>query len=319
MASQRPPSCRIRLVARAAALAVSAICMSAHAVVIDSTSSDFSLVRSAPADDPGWSRVGKVGTGDGSGVYLGQGWVLTAAHVGAHDFTLHGQTYAAKANSGHRLTNGDGSLTDLLVYELLSTPALGDVRISAARPAANSWVTMIGFGVEQQPGIRLWNSSWNEVTSPGAASFYGYGLGGSYTKQWGANFILPSSTQSPNLNVLANSGFGSVSSFATRFIDSGVNSTLAQAVPGDSGGAVFFKNGSLWELAGIMHATTQYVGQNKWTTVAYGQDTYIADLSVYRDQIVTITAVPEPGTAILALIGTGVMGLATLRRRRPER
>lgn len=301
-----------------AALVLAATSMPAAAVVIDSSSSDFSLVRSAPTDDPGWNRVGKVGTSDGSGVYLGKGWVLTAAHVGAHAFTLDGQTYAAKANSSHRLTNAGGSLTDLLVYELESTPALGDIRISAARPAANSWVTMIGFGVEQQPGITFWNSSWNEVSSPSGASFYGYGLGGSYAKQWGANLILPYSVQDPNLNVPANSGFGPVSSFVTRFYDSGVNSTLAQAVPGDSGGAVFYKNGSLWELAGIMHATSEYSGQNRWTTVAYGQDTYIADLSVYRDQIVTITAVPEPGAGFLGVTGVSVLACAAVWRRRSE-
>lgn len=91
------------------------------------------------------------------------------------------------------------------------------------------------------------------------------------------------------------------------FWDTGENSTYAQAVPGDSGGAVFYKNGTLWELAGIMHATSEYADQDTSARVAYGQYTFIADLSVYRDQIVTITAVPEPGTVGLAIaaVATG--------------
>jgi hypothetical protein len=299
---------------RLAALGLAVVlgCMGAVAsgVVIDSTNPDYSIVRSAPADDPGWNRVGKVGSGAGSGVYLGQGWVLTASHVGAGDFTVDGQTYLAKQGSLERLKNADDSWADLIVYELQTSPNLGDVRISSTRPTASSLVTMIGYGLEQQPDIVFWDSAWGVLPSPSGASRYGYAIGGDYTKQWGENAVLAGSGS-------VDSGFGAVSSFATQFVDAGVNSTYAQAVPGDSGGAVFYKNGSLWELAGIMHATSNYPGQNKWATVAYGQDTYIADLSVYRDQIVAITAVPEPGTVGLAVAAaaTGILGRGLRRRR----
>lgn len=300
-------------------LAVVLGCMGsvANGVAIDSTNPDYSFVRSAPADDPGWNRVGKVGTGAGSGVYLGQGWVLTASHVGAGDFTVNGQTYLAKQGSLERLKNADDSLTDLIVYELQTSPTLGDVRISSTRPTASSLVTMIGYGLEQQPEMLFWDATWGVLPSPSGASYYGYALGGDYTKQWGENVLLPFSAQQPNENGLVDSGSGAVSSFATQFVDAGVDSTYAQAVPGDSGGAVFYKNGSLWELAGIMHATSTRPGQNKWATVAYGQYTYIADLSVYRDQIVTITAVPEPGTVGLAVaaVATGILGRGLRRRK----
>jgi hypothetical protein len=289
----------------------------AHGVVIDSTNPDYSFVRSAPPDDPGWNRVGKVGTGPGSGVYLGQGWVLTAFHVGAHDFTIGGQAYAAIPQSGQRLKNPDNTDTDLLLYELQSSPMLGDIRISSLRPNASSWVKMIGYGLEQQPDMMFWNATWSVLPSPSGASYYGYQIGGDYTKQWGDNVLLSFSSQQPNQNLLVNSGSGVVSSFVTEFWDAGVNSTYGQAVPGDSGGAVFYKNGSLWELAGIMHATSTLPGQDKWATAAYGQRTYIADLSVYRDQIVAITAVPEPGTVGLAVAAaaTGILGRGLRRRR----
>ncbi len=301
-------------------LAVVLSCMGsvASGVVIDSTNPDYSIVRSAPADDPGWNRVGKVGTGPGSGVYLGQGWVLTAAHVGVHDFTIDGQTYAATPLSGQRLKNPDNTDTDLLLYELQSSPMLGDIRISSMRPNASSWVTMIGYGLEQQPDMMFWNATWSALPSSSGASYYGYEIGDDYTKQWGENVLLSYSSQQPNQNLLVDGDNGAVSSFVTRFWDAGVNSSYAQAVPGDSGGAVFYKNGSLWELAGIMHATSSaHPSQDKWTTVAYGQYTYIADLSVYRDQIVAITAVPEPGTVGLAVAAaaTGILGRGLRRRR----
>jgi hypothetical protein len=294
-------------------LAVVLGCMSsvASGVVIDSTNPDYSFVQSAPPDDPGWNRVGKVGTGPGSGVYLGQGWVLTASHVGAGDFTVNGQTYLAKQGSLERLKNADDSLADLIVYELQTSPNLGDVRISSSRPTASSWVTMIGYGLEQQSDMMFWDAAWGVLPSPSGASYSGYQLGADYTKQWGENFVLAG-------NGVINIGFGDVASYATRFWDDVGNTTFAQAVPGDSGGAVFYKNGSLWELAGIMHATSSaHPNQDKWTTVAYGQYTFIADLSVYRSQIVTITAVPEPGTVglVVAAVATGIVGRGLRRRR----
>jgi hypothetical protein len=282
----------------------------ASGVVIDSTNPDYSIVRSAPADDPGWNRVGKVGTGPGSGVYLGQGWVLTAAHVGDGDFTVNGQTYLAKAGTKERLKNADDSWTDLIVYELQSSPNLGDVRMSSSRPGDYSVVTMIGYGLEQQHSMRYWDVNWATMPSSTGAAYRGYSLGSAWTKQWGENFLLPGTST-------RNSGSGDVSSFETRFWDDVDNTTFAQAVAGDSGGAVFYKNGSLWELAGIMHATSTYPSQDKWATVAYGQYTYIADLSEYRDQIVAITAVPEPGTVGLAVAAaaTGILGRGLRRRR----
>ena len=61
----------------------------------------------APADDPGWANVGVLGIGNG--VYLGDRWVLTAAHVGAGEIVLAGTTYAAEDGSAVQLTNAVAS------------------------------------------------------------------------------------------------------------------------------------------------------------------------------------------------------------------
>ena len=62
-----------------------------------------------------------------------------------------------------------------------------------------------------------------------------------------------------------------------------------QAAIGDSGGAAFIKNGSDWELAGILYAVEVFNDQPDLPVVLnsaiYENRTFSADLSSYRDQI----------------------------------
>ena len=47
----------------------------------------------APADDPGWNRIGRCGStiSGNSGIYMGSGWVLTANHgASKSSFTVDG-------------------------------------------------------------------------------------------------------------------------------------------------------------------------------------------------------------------------------------
>ena len=58
----------------------------------------------------------------------------------------------------------------------------------------------------------------------------------------------------------------------------------AQAVAGDFGGAVFAKHGGQWQLAGIMVAAEGYSGQpSPELTAVFGNETFMADLSYYRN------------------------------------
>ena len=103
----------------------------AAAVIIDS--GDGTGNTSAPSPDPGWSNVGLRGTW--GAVYLGDGWVLTANHVGVGTVELDGTSYPHLPSLVTQIKNGDGSTADLLVFGLASPhPPLPAV---PARPAAS--------------------------------------------------------------------------------------------------------------------------------------------------------------------------------------
>lgn len=307
-----------RLRAPAAALAALVMATIANgprpvpAVVIQTPSGTDNT--SAPTDDPGWANVGVLGIG--SGVYLGDGWVLTAAHVGGGSIVLNGGTYAMLAGSGTTLTNagepGKTASTDLYMFQLASTPVgLGSVTIAATSSGSGAAVTMIGAGrdrgaytewyVNTNTGTNPW--TWTEVPSGGNA--FGFKTLDSRTMRWGTNTIAAT-------GAWANDGVGDINMLYTGFNFPQDYSSEAQAAYGDSGGAVFHKNGSNWELTGLMLMVAGYSGQpNPAANAVFGNKTYAADLSFYRPQIMAI--VPEPSA--LALVAAGVAVLVAVRRR----
>jgi hypothetical protein len=85
------------------------------------------LNHRAPADDPGWANVGVCNRW--TAVYLGRGWVLTAAHVGVSNITLEGTKYAADIKSRKRVLNPDETETDLMLFRIDPVPSLNSCRI----------------------------------------------------------------------------------------------------------------------------------------------------------------------------------------------
>src|SRR2546426_10430498 len=86
---------------------------------------------SNPNDGSPWANVGSVN--GASGIYIGNGWVLTASHVGAGTITFDIGTFAADGQT-IRLTDNDSS-TDLLLFHLTLTPNLSALTLSASTPA----------------------------------------------------------------------------------------------------------------------------------------------------------------------------------------
>src|SRR5262249_11382097 len=136
--------------------------------------------------------------------------------------------------------------------------------------------------------------TWTESAS---GNFHGYktGVGG---KAWGTNRLA--SPSDPNYQGVFKNTLSSttavmpfktgdqvtrdVISMLTSFDQQGQNGALpqeTQGVSGDSGGAVFYKNGSQWQLAGIVNSTLIYSGQATLYGV-YGDATTFSDLSYYN-------------------------------------
>lgn len=240
-----------------------------------------------------WDYVGALG--DGSGVYLGNGYVLTGNHVtNFSTFNLNGTNYSR--NLGEpvvRLKNPDNSNADLKIFQINGDPGLSLLPITTDTAAISDPLIMIGTG----------RGRGSAETSVGTG-LLGYEWAGTNQREktWANNDIheLTSLIDSNNTHM-----------FSTRF-ERNINGD-GQATQWDSGGGAFRVNVDLnqWELIGVPLSIAAFEGQDA-ETAAYGNLTYIADLTVYRDQIVAL--VPEPASGALLISGIALI-LARRRRR----
>jgi hypothetical protein len=260
-------------------------------VIIDSENGSGNT--SAPSPDPGWDHVGVLG--GLTAIYLGEGAILTANHVGTGSVTLGGVPYDFVPGSKVRLDNGDGTFADLALFAIYPEPPLGTLPIAAVLPPIGTQIILIGKGRNRGAA-----TSWDPNGPPPPGPLGGYEWAGSTALRWGSNFV---EEHTPD-RVFDTEVFGS------RFDEAG-SAHEGQATNGDSGGAAFAWNGSGYDLAGIMTATADYVGQPANTSL-YTQLTYAANLAFYRTQIESLIALPEPRGAVWA----GVALLAVLARRR---
>lgn len=296
-------------------------------VVYDDVASSSTYTTSSESI---WDYVGTVN--GASGVYLGEYngtyWVVTAAHVGAGNIVLNGVSYSYVADSAIRITNGDGSAADLVVYQISSAPALSSLTISSSTPTDGASVTMIGYGRSIiSSGLQYWQVTdsgagytWTSSPGPGGANAQGYWVGAPKVKRWGNNTIEGTSLTSGGVTVTTyNTGWGDTYFFYTDF---DAVTGEGQGSEGDSGGGVFYYNSATgtWELAGIMGAVGTFQNQPSDTgtaTVVVGNVTYVVDLSVYRDAIfeaISNSVIPEPA-GVAAIAGLAVLWTAARRRR----
>jgi len=293
---------------------VSLLSPRAGAVVINSASGIGNT--NAPGDDPGWANMGLIN--GASGIYLGSGWVLTAAHVGLGNISFGGISYNPVTNSLVTLTNttvGRRTNADLVMFQLASQPAgLGSLTLASTAPTLGESMTMIGAG-RNRGDFTEWDvnttvSPWTWAVTNSGGNFVGYQTTASSAMRWGTNTI---STNDFWVTVPVGT-LRDVRSFATTF-DIIAGSDEAQAVLGDSGGAVFFKRDSAWELGGMIFTVRGFSGQpDVALTPVDGNETFSADLSYYAPQIMSL--VPEPSTYALLALSATAFGLVVIRRRR---
>ena len=257
----------------------------------------------------------------GSGVYLGNNWVLSAWHLcdgcTSGTFTLPNTgVHNLISSSITRLANPTGlgltSDTDLVMFRIDGTPELSALNITTSTAAIGTDVTLIGRGFQRDTATTEWNtasSSWTELPpdpdgNP-ANNVTGYKVGGTKPMLWGTNKIENDephfSEGDTGHDVIVNSEFGDVLSLIADFdIVSGGLTHESQAVPGDSGGGVFDITAN--ELVGIMHVQTELPNQVPHAAVN-GNLTALANLFHYENQITTLRAIPEPNTLILLVFG----------------
>lgn len=224
-----------------------------------------------PSADPGFDNVGVV---DGlSGVYVGNGWVLTANHVGEKPIQLQGVIYDPVPGSRVRFQNPDLSFADLMVFKLLGpNPPLPALAITDSPPALNTLITIIGNGRN-----RGTDTTWMGID--------GWNWGTGTTLRWGTNKIS-------QLNTIV---FGT-QSFWIVFDDLNPGQAAGQdeadLVTGDSGGAAFTGSGASAELIGILFARAPFENQPANTSL-FGNGGIIANLFAYRSAILAVIDQPD--------------------------
>ena len=274
-------------------------------------------------------------------VYLGDGWALSAFHVGpqtvdppevqtlALEFStgsfnlIKGQNFTVRNPAGSGLTE----FTDLRLVRLNGDPGLPSIfdanpqftiasqPVTTSTPLSQREVLFVGRGPTRNANQTHWNVTtvggddndiWTEVTTGGTRHGYKATHPSDDTKRWGTNQIADEDPIFPGTDtdlrgtVQYSLGVGlrDVVSMVTKFDaqGSGGLTNEFQAVPGDSGSAVFYKRDNQWELIGIVNGQySTYDNQPgpfsspaALSTAVYGNYTLFADLSYYRGEILNI-------------------------------
>ncbi len=250
-----------------------------HAVVVVDETDVVEINTSAPSNDPGFEsvvRVYRAAGPDASGVYLGQGWVLTADHVGKSDslveFDISGtlfssaviQTVEPSPGVDLELVRFDVASLGPAEAALLASLSPVSLSSSTAGTGAAGEFMMIGYGrsggvtakaydIDTTQNPDVWSD--RSVNPPdGAAEASAVLWGGAKQRQWGTN----SSAGTLAISYTVESQSTLNPAILTLF--DGGDPDEGQGAPGDSGGALFFDNGVDWELAGIMVAISQFDG-----------------------------------------------------------
>lgn len=243
----------------------------------------------------GWDYVGEVNSA--TGTYLGDGWVITADHVGSGDFTLGGVVYPLIPGSEQSFDNGGGpTVPDLLMFQIGPYPPLPPLALRSTAPLLGEFTLMIGCGRDR--GLEM-TFDPNGPLPPDPID--GWDWLPTRSKRWGTNEI---ESFPPGLVL------GTVS-FATSF-DEDEHAFEAQGADGDSGGAIFTVTGTP-ELAGILYAIGPANGQPADTSL-YTNLTFSARIDFYYDQIQDVLALPEPAGGLP--IGAALVAALARRRRR---
>jgi hypothetical protein len=182
-----------------------------------------------PPDGSPWKYVARMDNkfgARGSGVYLGNRYVLTANHVDADINLVHlnGTNYAKDESFPPVILKG----TDLRVMRITQDPGLPALAlIGAAESEFNKPCTLIGYGAGK--GTEVPHQGWNWGDDP------------TRLKRWATNTTLAGYKTDPQSHI----------TYVQTTFDIAAGPTTGQITIGDSGCGLFEKLGGVWKLVGI--------------------------------------------------------------------
>ena len=262
----------------------------------------FSQGNDANLDNPGvglpWDNVVQMQspTGPiGTGVYLGNRYVLTAGHVGP--------LTSVKVGFVNYLLDSSPAVAigtaDMKLVRLASDPGLGGVRLNSNPSADGGAAHLVGYGVGRAPSSLLGTSpvTWGDSSTA--------------TKRWGTNFVdgaIGAALVGGYTSDLLRTQFNS---------NAGVNEAALTIY--DSGSALFRQIGSDWYLVGL-GAYVQNSGYSLASTQFNSKDSddsYFIRISSYAGSSVMIggVGVPEPSSHSLLFVGAAFLSACLLARR----
>jgi hypothetical protein len=268
----------------------------ARAIVFFSQGNDVNLTN--PGNGLPWENVVQMrsSTGPiGTGVYLGNRYVLTAGHVGPLTSVKVGFVDYL-LDSSPEVAIGTA---DMKLVRLASDPGLGNIRLNTSAVSDFGFVHLVGYGVGRAP-----DSQFN--TSPVT-----WGDSSTAIKRWGTNDVdgFYSGVQIA----------GYTSDLLWTQFNRNVGINEAALTIYDSGSALFRQIGSEWYLLGI-GAYVQNSGYSLASTRSNSRDSddsYFIRISSYSEganQIAGV-AVPEPSSGTLFLFGAAVTAVFFSFRR----
>ena len=245
----------------------------------------------------------------------------TVANLPGGSYRIIPNSFRTLTNPGSFGGIGLTANSDLLMFRIdtetntglkpeQQNPGIKTITVGSSQPAVGAELLMIGNGStralagEDPVNYEFhWNDSWAPQTNPNLATKHGYfHTLSTGANSWGKNkladdAVIQDGNADGNNIIVQLPGGTLLITLATQWDRARNNSGAAipgstavqyeaQAAPGDSGGAVFTKNGANWELVGVMAAIFLDGGQTISQTV-YGNRTVFSDLtnSHYRTQL----------------------------------
>lgn len=257
-----------------------------------------------PYSDAGSVYLGWANTVNGPRAYL-----LSAMHISlSNTMLINAVSYSVTRQS---IGGSDVALLTLSNVGNIM-PSLPALTLAGTTPSVGTDIIMAGFGRNRVQDATTNASTSDAVTVPDGT---GYSTTTPQILRWGTNqtvkFNNPLPPPTGTIDVAGRTTTVFVTAFDQPAGGAWMTTSEAQAVLGDSGGAAFGSDGTLY---GIISAIT---GSDA-TDAAFSEKTFFANIATYKTEIdaaIGYTLVPEPSTAALLLFGAAGAALFALRRR----